>query len=145
MVLGFRVMTVLLLIALPAVSQETPEGETTPKSIKSFASPVHAGCYLAAPNECRIHVDPFTANVATGERLEKFQLKANGNIIYDFGMDVSNAPIDDYTPTLVGLDFAVVCGNTYQVSALTKDSGDPSLGVAGLTAEFTCPSGTPPL
>jgi hypothetical protein len=31
-----------------------------------FASPVHAGCYLAKADRCKIHVEPFTINIASG-------------------------------------------------------------------------------
>jgi hypothetical protein len=110
---------------------------------KSFASPVAAGCYLARDGNCYIHVEPFTANVAPGERLERFQLKANGVVIYDFSMDVSNAPIDDYAPSLVALDFLATCDVAYTVSALTKDSGDAGLGVAGVSEPFSCPPDNP--
>jgi len=138
------VLLFAMCLPLPTGAEEPASEPEGAKSVKSFASPVHAGCYLAAPDECRIHVDPFTANVASGENLVRFQLRANGSVIYDFSMDVSNPPEGVYTATSVGLDFAVVCGTTYRVAALTQDSGDPGLGVAGLTGTITCPSGTPP-
>ncbi len=34
-----------------------------------FASPIQAGCYIAAANDCRVHVDPFTVNLSAGTKL----------------------------------------------------------------------------
>ena len=42
-----------------------------------YASPVHAGCYIAAPSDCRIHVEPFTINIQSGSKLDYFQLWAS--------------------------------------------------------------------
>ena len=40
--------------------------------INIYASPIQAGCYIAAPNDCRMHVDPFTIQLATGTKLVLF-------------------------------------------------------------------------
>src|SRR5512141_3021593 len=40
------------------------------------ASPVHAGCYLARADRCKIHVEPFTINITSGKKLALFQLVA---------------------------------------------------------------------
>ena len=99
-----------------------------------FASPVQAGCYIAAPADCRIHADPFTISIASGTKLVKFQLVAinvtksgTQTVIYDFHTDQSNpAPMTGttYTPSLVSQDYAATCGNTYMLSLQGQDSGD---------------------
>lgn len=138
---ALRCLAITLVLQLVVVADSAEADGNL--EVKSFASPVAAGCYLARDGSCHIHVEPFTANVADGEHLVRFQLKANGSVIYDFSTDVSNPPPGDFAPTLVGLDFAAVCDTIYTVSALTQDSGDPSLGVAGLTEPFTCPEAAP--
>jgi hypothetical protein len=109
-----------------------------------FASPINGGCYIAAPNDCRLHVDPFSVNIAPGQHLEALQLQANGMTIYDFRTDVSNPPsATTYTPSLVALDFAAVCGQTYVLNILGKDSGDANFLNMGQTTSFTCPADVP--
>jgi hypothetical protein len=116
-----------------------------------FASPVHAGCYLAKPDRCSIHVEPFTLNLATGTRLAQFRLVASRvssgaqTVIYDFRPDQSNpAPAlgSTYTPSLVRRDFAATCSQSYTISLQGRDTGDASLFNLGVTAPFTCPTGT---
>jgi hypothetical protein len=122
-----------------------------PAAPEIFASPVHAGCYLARADRCKIHVEPFTINVASGRKLALFQLVAirGGTglqtIIYDWRPDQSNpAPAlgTTYTPSLVARDFAATCGEAYEISLLGKDTGDASAFNLGLTDQFTCPTGT---
>ncbi len=110
-----------------------------------FASPIHAGCYIAAPGDCRIHVDQFTVNVddGNGDKLAHFQITANGQVIYDFKPDQFNPPLGDYTPSMVMQDFAATCGTAYQVNLSCQDSGDPNLFNCGQTTQFTCPSNVP--
>jgi hypothetical protein len=116
-----------------------------------FASPIQAGCYIAAPADCRIHADPFTITIASGQKLVTFRLVAinitksgTQTAVYDFRTDQSN-PVPfigtTYTPSLVSQDFAATCGDTYQLSLQGQDSGDPSLFNLGLTNSFTCPTG----
>ena len=114
-----------------------------------YASPVHAGCYLERIDRCKIHVEPFTIAVTSGERLVQFRLvAARGRItttIYDFRPDQSNPlPLSGstLTPSLVAQDFAAYCGETYSISLQGQDTGDPYLYNLGMTAEFTCPQGT---
>ena len=116
-----------------------------------FASPVHAGCYIAAPSDCRIHVEPFTIQLATGEKLVYFKLIAiqfpggKQTVIYDFRPDQSNpAPSSGttYRPSLVAQDFAATCSQSYKVSLQGRDTGDTNLLNLGLTSQFTCPKGT---
>lgn len=106
-----------------------------------FASPLNAGCYIIAPNQCRIHIEPVTVNVAAGQKLVGVKLQLDGNTIYDFGTDVSNPPPSSgttYTLSPVALDFGAVCGRTYTVSVRGQDSGDAQFLTMGLTS-FTCP------
>jgi hypothetical protein len=117
-----------------------------------FASPVQAGCYIAAPNDCRIHADPFTINITSGKKLVFFQLvtiqigTGIQTVVYDFHTDQSN-PVPSvgttYTPSLVAQDFGTTCGKSYQLSLQGKDSGDTSAYNLGLTNTFTCPSAVP--
>lgn len=122
-----------------------------PKTI--YASPIHGGCYIAAPSDCRLHVEPFTINVSAGSRIEFFRLVAirmgNGTqtTIYDFRPDLSN-PVPygsaaTYTPSLVAQDFAATCGQAYEISLQGKTNTDASVYNLGLTGSFTCPSNVP--
>jgi hypothetical protein len=117
-----------------------------------FASPIHGGCYIAAPNDCRIHVEPFTIEVASGAKLVFFQLitvnMGTGvqKVIYDFRPDQSNPvpPIGNtYTPSLVAQDYAATCGASYEVSLQGQDTGDTGPFNLGLTGQFTCPATAP--
>lgn len=111
-----------------------------------FSSPINGGCYIAGPDQCRLHVDPFTVNIAPGQRLVALRLQANGVTIYDFTTDVSNPPPASgttYSPSLVMQDFAAECGKTYTMNILGRDSGDSNFLNMGQTASFTCPAGVP--
>lgn len=110
-----------------------------------YASPINGGCYIAAPNVCKIHIDPFTINIndGAGARLVLFQLRANGNVIYDFRTDVSNPPGVDYSPSLVMQDFAAECGQEYVVNMVARDTLDTNVLNTGQMAAFTCPAGVP--
>jgi hypothetical protein len=116
-----------------------------------FASPVHAGCYIAGPSDCRIHVEPFTIYISTGSKLVFFRLVAVSSLgpnttIYDFRPDLSS-PVPPsgttYTPSLVTQDFAATCGKSYAISLQGQDTLDSGPFNLGLTGYFTCPSGMP--
>ena len=117
-----------------------------------FASPIHGGCYIAAPGQCKIHVEPFTIDLTSGKRMVFFQLvtirggTGAQTVIYDWRPDQSN-PVPytgtTYTPSLVTQDFAATCGASYMVSLQGRDSGDTSAFNLGLTGQFTCPSAAP--
>src|SRR5512140_538822 len=119
-----------------------------PTAPEIFASPVHAGCYLARADRCKIHVEPFTINLASGQKLALFRLIAiRGSTgaqttIYDFRPDQSN-PVPTigttYTPSLVAKDFAATCGESYEINLQGKDTGDAGVLSLGLTDQFTCP------
>lgn len=147
---GLAASTAIILgvigVALAAVWPGQARSNAGPEAPDVFASPINGGCYIAAPNDCRIHIDPFAINIATGKRLVSFRLQSNGATIYDFTTDVSNPPPTSgttYSPSLVMQDFAAVCGRTYQVNILGKDSGDANFLNMGQTAQFTCPSTVP--
>ena len=116
-----------------------------------YASPVHAGCYIAAPSDCRIHVEPFTIQIQTDSKLDYFQLWASrigsgAGMIYDFRPDVSNPlPLSGsvVTPSLVAQDYAAQCGATYYIYLIGKDTLDPTQYILGSTAQFTCPTSVP--
>ena len=117
-----------------------------------FASPIHGGCYIAGPSECRIHVEPFTIDIASGTKLAFFKLVAiqmgtgAQTVIYDWRPDQSN-PVPSigttYTPSLVAQDFAATCGKSYEISLQGKDTGDTNTFNLGLTGQFTCTLGMP--
>lgn len=113
-----------------------------------FQSGISGGCYIAAPDSCKIHVDPFMVNVddQNNENLVEFQLRANGSTIYQFKTDALSEyrPTGDYTPTLVTQDFAASCGTGYEVQLLARDEGDGNvLYLLGTTGVFTCPTNIP--
>ncbi len=141
-VLILALLSLVLILTQPLPAQAGPT---------IFASPVHAGCYLAKPDRCKIHVDPFTINITLGKKLAKFQLvaiQAGGGpqtVIYDFRPDQSNPPPSSgstYTPSKVAKDYAATCGTSYEISLQGMDSGDTNMLNLGLTAQFTCPKGT---
>jgi hypothetical protein len=118
-----------------------------------FASPVHGGCYIAAPGQCKIHVEPFTININSGQKLVLFKLvtiksgTGTQTTIYDWRPDQSNpAPAigATYTPSLVTQDFAATCGSSYVVALEGQDTGDAGNTFSlGSTTQFTCPSTAP--
>lgn len=119
--------------------------------VNIYASPVQAGCYLARHDICKIHVDPFTINLTSGQKLVYFKLvttrigTGSQQVIYDFRPDQSN-PVpflgNTYTPSRVAKDFAATCGQIYMVSLQGRDTGDTTGYNLGSTAQFTCPTGT---
>lgn len=143
-VLSLIVLTILAVVtAWPLLIQQ----DKAVAAPEVFASGISGGCYITAPNVCKIHVDPFTINVneAGGFKLVEFQLQANGGTIYSFKTSAQSAyrPAGDYTPSLVMQDFAATCGKTYSLNLLARDEGDGSLLNAAVTEQFTCPSSVP--
>ncbi|MFN8595968.1 MAG: hypothetical protein U0559_07275 [Anaerolineae bacterium] len=143
------VLAIQLTVSAPAIAAAS--AAVPPAAPDIFASPVHAGCYLAKPDRCKIHVEPFTINIASGKKLALFRLVAirmgtgTQTVIYDWRPDQSNpAPASGttYTPSRVAKDFAARCGETYEVSLQGRDTGDTSVFNLGLTSQFTCPTGT---
>ena len=141
-----------IFLALTIVLSLSFRSNQAKAEVNIFASPIQAGCYIAAPHDCRMHVEPFTLDLASGTKLVYFQLisinSSNGaqRVIYDFRPDVSN-PVpfigDTYTPSLVAQDFAATCGTTYEISLQGQDTGDPGPFSLGLTGQFTCPAVAP--
>ncbi len=118
-----------------------------PAAPEIFASPVHAGCYLAKADRCKIHVEPFTINIASGQKLALFRLVAIRSstgvqtTIYDWRPDLSNpvpASGTTYTPSSVAQDFAATCGKSYEINLQGQDTGDTNVFSLGLTGQFTC-------
>jgi hypothetical protein len=141
-------LVVLALLTWPAVNR-LYQAKAAPDI---FASPIHGGCYIAAPGECRFHVEPFTINIASGKKLARFQLVSielpggSQKVFYDWRPDQSNpAPSlgTTYTPSLVALDYAATCSKSYEISLQGQDTGDASLFNLGLTGQFACPSTAP--
>ena len=137
-----------LLLLVTAVSIFFLRQEKATAAPEVFQSGVSGGCYIAAPNSCKIHVDNFTIDVddGAGDKLVEFQLRANGGILYQFKTDLNSdfRPDGDFTPTLVTEDFAATCGETYSLELLARDEGDGDiLSVVATTASFTCPMTVP--
>lgn len=145
---GLVVLLGALLLAWPSLSRRSQVAAEP----NIYASPVHGGCYIAAPSDCRLHVEPFTINIASGKKLVKFTLTTYEvgtgaqRVIYDFRPDASN-PVPSsgttYTPSLVAQDFAATCGKSYTISLQGQDSGDANMYNLGITGQFTCPSAAP--
>ena len=141
-----------IVLALTIVLSLAFRSNPAKAEINIFASPIQAGCYIAAPNDCRMHVEPFTIQLESGTKLVRFSLISiqigNGiqRVIYDFRPDQSN-PVpylgDTYTPSLVAQDFAATCGATYEISLQGQDTGDSQVYNLGLTGQFTCPAVAP--
>ena len=145
---GFILAVLCVGLILAGGLSQPPAADAAPAI---FASPIQAGCYLAKPDQCKIHVDPFAIDIASGQKLDQFELVATRigtgvlTTIYDFRTDLSNpAPFlgSSYTPSLVAKDFAAACGETYTLTLEGKDTGDASLFSLGMTHQFSCPTGT---
>ena len=143
------ILAVLGAVLILAVGLSQPPAARAAPAI--FASPIQAGCYLAKHDQCKIHVDPFSIDIAPGQKLVQFELVATRvssriqTIIYDFRTDQSNpAPFigNTYSPSLVAKDFGTTCGETYILSLQGKDSGDTGEFNLGSTNPFVCPKGT---
>ncbi len=147
--LGIAVLIALMVwLGVPSSTLVVTSPTITAPEI--YASPIHGGCYIAAPSDCRIHVEPLTINVASGKKLMYFQLVAvqggNQTVIYDWRPDQSNplpASGTIVTPSQVAQDFAATCGKSYSVSLQGRDTGDPNPFNLGATGVFTCPLGIP--
>ena len=144
-------LLVLMGVLAVRLTADTYTAVAAPVAPEIFASPVHAGCYLAKADRCKIHVEPFTIDITAGKKLALFQLIAirvgagTQTVVYDWRPDQSNpAPAigTTYTPSLVAKDFAARCGETYEISLQGRDTGDTGMFNLGLTNQFTCPTGT---
>jgi hypothetical protein len=137
-----------LLLALAAAppTRASPAGAAEGAAPAVFASPVNGGCYIAAQNECRLHLEPYTIYLGSGERLEAVRVQANGVTIYDYRTDVSNPPPQSgttHTLSTVALDFAAVCGRTYTVNVLGKSRTDANFLNMGQVEGIACPATVP--
>ena len=137
-----------ILLAAPAVlrsSEVSGEPDT-------YGSPFQAGCYIAGPNDCRIHTDPFSIKTSGGKRLVSFTIQAIDEetaletTLYDFKTDINNPDrpkSSHFSPSLVAQDFAASCGKTYHLNLLGVTDSDASVITFGTTAAFTCPAQMP--
>lgn len=133
----------LLLTAWVMLSSlvKTPAAVAEPET---FYTSIHGGCYITGPNQCKIHVDPFTIKMSAGKSLKSFQILANRAVLYDFRVDAATPPpAGDYTPSLVTQDFAAVCNRKYTLNLVGRDSGDTQDYTLGQSGEFTCPASVP--
>ena len=140
---GLVLLVVAALMAWPVLNRQS-QAKAAPDI---YASPIHGGCYIAGPSDCRLHVEPFTINLTAATKLVRFQLvtiqagTGTQTVIYDFRPDQSNpAPPsgNTFTPSLVTQDFAATCGKSYMISLQGQDTGDPGPYNLGLTGRFTC-------
>jgi hypothetical protein len=149
------VFAVLMALVVWLGVPRTPDSTTpasaasvsTPAAPEIYASPIHGGCYIAGPSDCRIHVEPFTINIQSSTKLALFKVVAiqmgtgAQTVIYDWRPDQSNpAPASGttYTPTLVAQDFAATCGKSYEISLQGSDTLTTTTYNLGLTGRFTC-------
>jgi len=111
-----------------------------------YASPINAGCYITAPNQCKIHVEPFTIAVDTTpgyNHLAEYRILVGSQSVYNFSTDSSNPPTGNYSPSLVALDFAATCGSTYTISLQGRTTENVNFYNLGSTRSVTCPSAVP--
>jgi hypothetical protein len=145
-----RARSLILIFLVCILTLSLDKKPTAQGAVNIYASSVQAGCYLAHHDQCKIHVDPFTINLTSGEKLVFFQLvtirggSGAQQVIYDFRPDQSN-PVpflgNTYTPSEVAKDFAATCGEQYMISLQGQDTGDSNPYNLGLTGLFTCPAG----
>jgi hypothetical protein len=144
------VLAGLVLLGGLIVWQASPSQSQVIAAPQIYASPIHGGCYIAAPSDCRIHIEPITINIASTKKLVQFRLVAmqggTGTVIYDFRPDQSN-PVPysgtTFSPSSVTQDFAASCGKSYTVNLQGQDTGDATLYSLGTTGQFTCPANIP--
>jgi hypothetical protein len=114
--------------------------------------PIQAGCYIAAANDCRVHVDPFTVSITPGTKLVDVHMvliqQGSGiqTTVYDWRPDQSNpAPSSGstYSPWIPSQDLGVGCGKSFTLSLQGRGTGDASDYNLGITNAFTCPSTLP--
>jgi hypothetical protein len=147
LITGILVFSAALLAAPALLRSSQVSGEPV-----TFSNSLQAGCYIAGPDDCRIHTDPFTIKTNGSKKLVAFTMMAietgsgSEKPLYDFRTN-DNEPSSHkgsmYTPSLVTQDFAVTCGKTYQLSLRGIDSSDASQQTYATTAAFTCPAQMP--
>jgi hypothetical protein len=132
----------LLVVVMVALAGRRPQPAVVIAAPNAFGGPVNGGCYLATATTCKIRVDHWSpVMITSGARLEKVQLWANGQLLYDFRTDLANAPTGSYQLSPVRQDFAARCDQSYVLDVLVQDSDDDALVSVGLTNPFTCPAG----
>jgi len=144
-ILVLLVLAVALMVSGAPVSAQEPQAGP-PNAATIFAIPIHGGCYIVGPNQCRFHADPFLINISSGVHLVAFRIVAYttlGTTIYDFRTDVSNPPAGNYTPSLPAEDYAARCGVTYYLNLQGKDDSNVNYYSLGVTGTFTCPAAVP--
>ena len=62
----FLLVAVFAALSMLPVPAQSPVVQAVPEI---FASPIHAGCYQVRYDRCKIHVEPFTINIASGKKL----------------------------------------------------------------------------
>jgi hypothetical protein len=134
LLIGVLVLILALVILWPIFRR----GSQVNAAVNVFASPIQGGCYIAGPNDCRLHVDPFSIDIKSGTGAQ--------TLIWDFRPDVSNpVPFSGslVTPSLPNLDFAATCGQTYSIDLQGQDTGDSGPFNLGMTNPIHCPTNVP--
>ncbi len=133
-----RTISLSSLVLLAAIGLARPAAAV-------YASEVRAGCYIAAPNDCRVRLAPVTIQAAGGSGVVFVQIFLNSSVAYDFHTDSSNfyRPAGPYTVPLPSLDLGATCGQTYVVAVIAQDTLDPSAYVVAGTDSLTCPTNLP--
>jgi len=151
-ILSLIVLTVLAAITAWPLLIRQDKAAAAPEV---FAGGINGGCYITAPNVCKIHVDPFIVNVDDGGgfKLVEFQLQAVRVVnmveqafpIYNFKTDArpEYRQGGDYQPTLVALDYAASCDEDYFIRLVAQDESDAELFEVAKTQIFTCPIAVP--
>lgn len=137
LILGLLILTGGLLLLHRLEPPPTVSAATT-----TLTGSLQAACYLDTRTTCKISVAPYSITIAPGEHLLAFNLKANDNLLYDFGASTARPVIGTYTPTTVALDYAAQCGQTYTLKLHAIDSGDLDFVTIGETQPITCPNAT---
>lgn len=137
LILGLLILTGGLLLLRHVAPPPTVSAAPT-----TLTGSLEAACYLDTLTTCKISVAPFSITIAPGEHLLAFNLKANDNLLYDFGASTARPVIGTYMPTNVALDYAAQCGQTYTLKLHAIDSGDLDFVTIGETQPITCPKAT---
>lgn len=135
-------MTSLILLGVVILLAVRANQTKAANLLTIYASPINAGCYITAPNQCKIHVDPFVINKDTA--LAEYRITVGAQSVYNFSTDLSNPPVGStYAPSLVALDFAATCGSSYTISLQGRVIDNVNFYNLGSTRTVTCPSVVP--
>ncbi len=129
-----------------------PTSQRAEGAVDILASPVQAGCYLAKRDRCKIHVEPFTINLAGGQKLVFFQLVDDLGRHRDPASDLrlSSGPLKpgsvkrQHFHSFAGSPRIMLSPAAIHIRSACRgrDTGDANAYNLGLTGQFTCPTAT---